>query len=232
MNTISIKTVMDKITRHPLLKDIPFDTVLDYSIDFIRIVGIPLFFQEKVEKIEIKEWRGLLPCDFYEIIQVRMLNKGQFPDGVNPAFRYSTDSFHYSDRKPLATDPTYKIQGNCIFTSIKEGTIEIAYRAIQLDDDGYPVIPDDSIFTRALEAYIKLQWFTIQFDMGKINQAIMQKAEQDYSWYVGQCQNSLRVPTIDQMESLSNVWNTLFIRSTEQPRGFLHSGAKELIKVH
>jgi hypothetical protein len=43
------------------------------------------------------------------------------------AFRASTDSFHLSEDKSNSPELTYKIQGRVIFTSIKEGTIEIAY---------------------------------------------------------------------------------------------------------
>ena len=62
-------------------------------------------------------------------------------------FRYSTDSFHLSEKEVNRQskyyvrdnpDLTYKIQGNCIFTSIENGNIEIAYEAINVDKDGYP----------------------------------------------------------------------------------------------
>ena len=48
-------------------------------------------------------------------------------------FRYTTDSFHLSEVKSRTADLTYKIQGNCIFTSpLEEGTIEIAYMRPQV----------------------------------------------------------------------------------------------------
>ena len=31
----SIKTIMSKLYRHPLLKDVPLETVVDYTIDFM-----------------------------------------------------------------------------------------------------------------------------------------------------------------------------------------------------
>jgi len=71
----------------------------------------------------------------------------------------------------------YKLQGNCIFTSIKEGTIEIAYRAIAVDEEGYPLIPDNAAFIRALELYIKKQTFTILFDLQKINANVYQNVQ-------------------------------------------------------
>jgi hypothetical protein len=74
-----------------------------------------------------------------------------------------------SEDKYESSELTYKIQGMVIYTSMKEGTIEIAYRAIAVDKDGYPLIPDKSTFTNALELYIKKKCFTIWFDLGKIN---------------------------------------------------------------
>lgn len=231
MNYTTIKTVMGRLLRHPLLKDVTIDTVLDYTVDFIKIVGISPLFQEKTSDIDIKDYRGVLPCDFYKMIQVRYIND-KCTSPVNPSFRYSTDSFHYSSRKPKMSDLTYKLQGNCIFTSIKEGKIEIAYKAMAVDGDNYPLIPDDPVFLRALEAYIKKQQFTIQHDLGKITPQILQQTNQDYAWAVGQCQSKLTIPSVDEMQSISNMWNSLIDRTYDHRQGFLHEGTQEHILTH
>lgn len=235
MNYTNIKCIMDRLTRHPLLSDIPFETVVDLAVDFIQIVGMPPEFIEKTEVIHIKNYRGELPCDFYEMIQVRLHNvdKCKWPYEKRAVFRYTTDSFHMSPNKPQRSDLTYKIQGNCIFTApIEEGDIEISYMAMPTDGDGYPLIPDNSSFVRALELYIKKQWFTIQFDLGKISGQVMQKVDQDYAWAVGQAQSDLIRPTIDQMQSITALWNTLIPRNQEHRNGFLHAGTYEHIKNH
>ena len=230
MKFVNIKVIMDRVTRHPLLQDIPFETVIDYAVDFIRIVGTPPSFMEKTADIHIKDYRGELPCDFYNMIQVRYGKK------EGRALRYSTDNFHFSEHKKHWSDRrvhdlTYKLQGNCIFTSFEEGIVEIAYQAMPMDDDGYPLIPDNSSYERALEAYIKKQWFTIQYDLGKINPQIMMKADQDYAWAVGQAQTDLIMPTIDQMQSITNMWNSLLDRR-EHATGFINQGTKEHIRIH
>ena len=228
---------MDRLTRHPLLQDIPFETVIDYAGEFMRIVGIVPSFIDKTAVIDIHNYRGQLPCDFYEMVQVRLYSTGcdGYTNGapeLRQVFRYTTDSFHMSPDKPKVSDLTYKIQGDCIFTTpLEEGQIEIAYMAIPIDEDGYPLIPDNSSYERALEAYIKKQWFTIQFDLGKITQQAMQKADQDYAWAVGQAQSSMIRPTIDQMQSLANMWNTLIPRHQDHRKGFLHEGTQEHIKT-
>lgn len=221
---------MDRLTRNELLKDLPFETVIDNAIEFIKIVGAPPSFIEKTALVEIDNYRGVLPCDFYEVIQVRTAA----PHNDHPhTFRETTDSFHLSPNKPKWSDLTYKIQGTCIFTSIEKGMIEIAYQAIGLDAEGYPLIPDNGSYSKALELYIKVQYFTTLFEQGKLSFQVLEKTEQQYNWYVGQAQTDLIRPNLDQMEAISNMWNKLLPDATQDHRhGFLHEGTKERIITH
>lgn len=226
---ISIKEILDNILDHPMLKDVSFERAVNYTVHFMRIVGCPRMFEERTALVEIENYRGLLPCDFNDIIQVRTHSSCDRKNyGV---FRHTTDSFHMSDNKQDSFDLTYKIQGNVIFTSIKEGIIEIAYNAFAVDSDGYPLIPDNSSFIRALELYIKKQHFTVLFDTGKINNAILNQTLQDYAFAVGQAQSDLVRPTIDQMESLTNSLNTLVTRVNEHRSGFVNNGTQEKIRL-
>lgn len=223
---ISIKVIMDKLLRHPMLQGLSLEAAVDYAVDFMRIVGCPAIFTEKTEVIPIECYKGLLPCDYYEMIQVR---------GNNSTFRYSTDSFHLSEDKSHAQhtrDLTYKIQGDYIFTSLKEGEIEIAYTAIETDENDFPIIPDNSKFTRALEAYIKKEWFTILFDMGQIQPAILQNTQQQYAWAVGACESEFQKLSLDKAESFFNSWRTLIVRDREHSKGFIKNGSKETLKFN
>jgi hypothetical protein len=236
--TTNIRRVADRIMRHPLLRDVPFETILDYTVDFLQIVGVPSLFEEKTALLHVENYRCMLPCDYVSMIQVRTAKK---VDGIEPnhrshiSYRYSTDSFHMSNEKPdvgrYGTDLTYKIQGCVIYTSTKDTDIEIAYNAIATDDEGYPLLPDNPSFLRALEAYVKKQQFTILFDLGKLQPAILQNAQQEYAFYVGQCQTDMIMPSIDQMESLTNLWTALIARANEHSKGFINSGSKEYLTV-
>lgn len=224
---INIKQILDNLLEHPLLQDLSFERAVNHCVDFIRIVGCPRIFSEKTVKLKVRDYRAVLPCDYHRMIQVRTCACGK-----TATFRYSTDSFHMSGDKHCGLpDLTYKIQGQVIFTSIKEGEIEIAYEAIGVDEEGYPLIPDNSSFTRALELYIKKKCFTIQFDLGKISPQVYNNVCQEYAWAVGQAQNELVKPTIDQMQAITNSWNTLIPRATSHATGFVTDGTAERLKV-
>ena len=202
------------------MQDLSLETAVDYTIDFMRIVGMPRMFTEKVVRITIDKYRALLPCDYYQTIQVRI------PGGH--ALVYSTDSFHMSNK---GNSSTYKIQGNIIYTSIESGELELAYLAISTDADGYPLLPDNSSFTRALELYIKKQWFTILFDLGKITSAVLQNTQQEYAWAVGDCQSEFNRMSIDQMEAFSNSWRTMILRDHQHSSGFIGDSSRQTLNI-
>lgn len=221
---ISIKRILDDLMAHPMLQDLTMERAINYAIDFIRIVGCPQFYEEKTAVIEIDNYRGKLPCDFYNIIGVRSKDS-------HITYNYATDTFHMSDCKH-STGNVYKIQGSVIFTSSKDTDVEIAYYAYNLDEEGYIMLPDNSSFIRALEAYIKMKQFTILFDLGKLQAGILQNAQQDYAWAVGDCQSEFNRLSIDKAESLFNSWRTLLIRNNQQREGFARLGDRQDIKTH
>lgn len=221
----NIRLILDKILKHPLLQDITLEIAVDYTIDFMRIVGMPGMFTEKISILNVINYRALLPVDFYEMNQVRIYNE------TNHTFRYSTNTFHLSENAGTSYDLTYKIQGGYIYTSKEVCDIEISYQAIETDEGGYPLIPDNSSFTRALELYIKKQWFTIQFDLGKIPQAVLHNTQQEYAWAVGDCQVEFNRMSLDKAESFYNSWKTLIIRNNEHRKGFINNGSKEILKI-
>lgn len=220
---ISIKVVLDDILEHPMLKDISLERAINHTVHFMRIVGCPNIFIEKSEIIHIENYRGLMPCDYDEIIQVRtnVDNAGNYK-----VLRHTTDNFHMSDNKQYSLEHTYKVQGNVIFTSFKEGDVEIMYRAISVDDEGFPLIPDNSSFIRALEFYIKKKCFTVLFDLGKITPGVYNNVLQEYAWAVGQAQSELVKPSLDQMQSITNSLHSLIPKSNMHSTGFINNGNK------
>ena len=228
IQTTNIRRILDRVMRHPMMRDIPFETAVEYTVDFISLMGTPALYDEKTAVIRIQDWRGQLPCDFVQMIQVRTATE----NGKGAVYRYSGHSFHLS-RSKQTTDLdslTYKIQGMVIFTSTKETELEVAYRAFAVDEDGYPLLPDNTSFLRGLENYIKLQWFTIQYDLGKIPQQVLQNTQQEYAWAAGDAQSEFSRLSLDEAQTLFNSFKTLLPRNNEHWNAFFGNGAKEIWK--
>lgn len=218
MNYISIRQILDDLLDDDMMKGLSLERAVNYTVEFIKVVGMPPIFETKVETITIEDYRGLLPCDFYEIIQVKD------PKGL--AYISSESSFLEHSEQGI---PTYFIKGNVIFTSLKDGEVKVAYRAIKTDSDGFPLIPDNGTFARALELYIQKRYFTILFNNSKISSNVLQNTQQEYAFYVGQAQSDLVRPNIDQMESIKNMWNTLIPKIHKHADGFKTVNAPEFL---
>ena len=65
---ISIKQVLDNVLVHPMLSDVTLERAISYTIDFMKIVGMPSIFMEKVTTLEIVDNMSVLPDDFFEVI--------------------------------------------------------------------------------------------------------------------------------------------------------------------
>lgn len=89
----NIRRVLDNLMEHPLLRDITLEQVVRYVIRFISLHGYPKMFQDKIENVDIKDFRGILPCDLISITQVKDLETGlclramtgTFPKGLEPS---------------------------------------------------------------------------------------------------------------------------------------------------
>ena len=275
---ISLRVIHDRITKHPLLQSITMDAIITYTIDFMRIVGVPAMFVNKVETVQADNYRVKLPCDYIELIQLK---------GRNGVYRYTTDTFHLKhhdehyactkgcngrhvrqscaacdtcphkatceyyqfdynktecitllksvtlpDKTRYGKGNTFMIQNGFIYLSNKCDIVDISYRAILVDDEGMPMIPDNSAFTRALMAYIKQEYFTILFDMNTISQQVFIQAQQDYAWAVGACTTDMNRIDLSKAESMYNLARGLLTKNDEFNETFKGSGDKVILKTH
>lgn len=224
-NWISIRVILDRILRHPLLTDLTLEAAIQYTIDFIGVMGLPATYINKVETLHIKEFKAVLPCDLVSINQVRLSDTGE-------CLRSMTSTFVNPHNPSERRENSFKTQGSVIFTSFRTGKVDISYNAIAVDSDGFPLLPNNSIFLATLELYIKKEWFTILFDMGKISPAVMQNTQQSYAFKAAQCNSEFIIPSVSEMESITNMWNQLIPRMNEFKKGFQHLGDKEYLKLH
>lgn len=214
--TINIRAILNRLLRNPLLSDLTLDVVIDYTVDFLQIVGIVSDFEEKNETFTIVNYRTLLPPNLYEINQVR---------DSEGYYRYSTASFNLSVNRD-DRDKTFYIQNNFIYVSKKEGEIEISYQAIMVDNEGLPLLPSNSNFLRALEGYIKKERFSVLYDSGKIADKVMFKAEQDYAWAVGSYETDAQKLSLSKAESFFNQYRSLIVHKNDFHDGFNLNGSK------
>jgi len=213
---ISLKEIINRVhlVGGDVVNNVTEDDVITYTIELMGIVGVPALFQHKIEKLEIKNYKALLPCDFVEEEGIKCCNQH---------FNASTEMFDV--RKSKTNVPTYKIQGDYIITSIEKGYIQLAYTAIKTDEDGYPMIIDDQSFIRALVSYIVYKKVYTNYINGRIpSENIMERVERDYEFNIAQASQKLVQPTVDEFNNITRMMNSFIFRVNSRKEGFANIG--------
>lgn len=240
----NIRRVLDDLVEHPLLKNLTLEQVIRHTLRFISLHGYPCLYQDKIEEVEIKDFRGLLPCDLVSIIQVKDLDTGICLRAMTDNFTRGLEPKPREDRRPkdllnnvqheyipprnvCVEEMSFKTQGRVIFTSFPVGRIEVAYRAIPVDEDGFPLLIDNETYLNALEAYIKVKVFTVKFDTNNISAGVLSNAQTEYAWAAHLLQSEMTTPSVSEMESITRYLNTLIKPVTHFDNGFKNLGDRE-----
>lgn len=124
----------------------------------------------------------------------------------------------------------YKVQGEYIFTDFKDGYVEVSYTGYPLDTEGFPMIPEDPKYLKALEFYIisNLDWKNWRKNPTNQNRAIMLDSEQKADWYIGAARTKSHIPSIDKMESIKNQWLRSIPKINEHSNNFKSMNSPEV----
>lgn len=271
----TMRRVLDNLLDHPLLQDVTLEQAVRYVIRFISLHGYSKFYHDKIDFVDIEDFRGVLPCDLISITQVRDLATNiclrSMTDSFVPGMRPKPDekdlvmgydhvdlnnnikpinpehphhpmqpmppippvgNLYIPPSRMITEELTFKTQGRCIYTSFPHGRVEISYRAIPVDEDGFPLIIDNETYLAALEAYIKKQVFTVKFDTGKIAPAILQNAQRDYAVLAAELRSEFTTPSPSEMESYTRMYTSLIPRMREFDKAFKNVGDREYLRKH
>ena len=61
MKYISVRQILDDLLADDMMRGLSLERAVNYAAEFMQVVGMPPEFENKVEKVEIENWRGKLP---------------------------------------------------------------------------------------------------------------------------------------------------------------------------
>lgn len=126
-------------------------------------------------------------------------------------------------------DLTYVINGSYINTNQRDGYIMMAYQAVPVDVDGYPLVPDDDSFLEALYWYIVMKLYYPEWKQGTIRDAVYYDARRSWNFFCKQAYGNAIMPNTDQLESIKNDWLRLKPELNQWSTGFSTLGQREQI---
>jgi hypothetical protein len=205
--------------------------------------------------LKIKNYRAKLPCDFHKLIQMSVngytvlnttdtfhylmngdccdidtndsKNLDIYKDNFNNTFSPNSKDLQKSN---YSSKITYDINNEYITLSVKEGDLCISYLAFPVDEEGYPLIPDDIKYKQAVKYYLMSKIFYRMWINDDIKKDKYEDAEKNWLWYVGAAQNSASMPNIDKMESLKNQMIRLIPKNDQHKTFFKSLASRERLK--
>ena len=235
---ISCYRIFEKVHQDYGFKDkLNWITALEWIGDAIDRVGTGFALIDKVTgmdpltpTIKIENYRGELPCDCHEVISCREYC-------YKIPMRYSSDTYHrnpYNDRSPDFTsnsDLTYILNNNYIFTSFDIGEVEMAYKAFPVDEKGFPLIPDDHKFIRAVTAYVAEKIAFNLWTRGELADKVYMEIKQERLWAIPAARTKADMLSLDQMETFKNSLLRTIPKTNEWNAGWLYLGQGEERKI-
>jgi hypothetical protein len=227
--TVSINEVLKRVTRLFPNYTINFADAVSDIADGLAHIGAPLQYVDATEKVVISNYKGELPCNIAYIIQVK-------DDETQAPYRYASNTFHseyhITDSPDFFVESgyTYTVSKNHIQTNQEDTVIRIAYQGYPVDDNGFPLIPDDVSYVEALVYYISEK---IAFELlikDKIRDNVYQRISDKKDWYMGQAGTTGTIPSPDQMESISNQWVRMISRPLAQGSFYIDNNLPETFR--
>lgn len=232
--TISLKEIMWKVMRNPLVSEmITYEDAGEFALEAIRLLGAPLALIDKTSKhITVEAHKAALPENIIQLKGIRKIqNKDDYEDCPIP-LTYSTNTFHSSENCELKDiecpeEYTYTVNKGIVFSSFSEGYIQVAYKTLPLDDEGFPLVQDDQDTKLAIEYYILYRFLEPLWLIGKITDKAFAYINQKKCWYMSAASTSLKIQSMDHVEAIMNVVNRLIINTNAHKNSFKGAGTKE-----
>jgi hypothetical protein len=126
---------------------------------------------------------------------------------------------------------TYRINATVIETNFEDGFVEMVYNGFVTDCNGFPMIPDDIKFEKAVEAYLIERIDYKKWRRGELSDKVYRKSDQERDWYIAAARSKGNLPSLDKMESWKNAMLRSIIRPNQHSTNFRNLSVQERRKV-
>lgn len=133
------------------------------------------------------------------------------------------DSTMFSNELQYTTKPGY------INTCMPRGFVKISYYAIYTDEDSMPMIPDLESYKECLYWYITMKLMYPKKLKGQISQGDYYDIRNSYNFYRKQAYAEAMMPTVDDLETISNIYTKLYPEINDHNVFFSTSGDEQNI---
>lgn len=249
----TVDRILEKV-RNEGFEEVYRDDIMEWMWDVVGYLGIVQALQDKVVEVEFDNYRFNSPNDLYEINGIRekvtqcglrrstdlfhtlnhvdnIAEPTRF-DGitvnVTPTGTGESTAFITAPNQPLnMTQMIYLERDLLIYLGFKQGTIQMSYKAFPVDDAGFPMIPDDAKYIRAVVDYICMKIAKRLMLRDQLSERKYIILETNYYFSAGAARTKAHIPDMDLMEAIKNRSLRLIPTITEHRSSFRFTGESE-----
>lgn len=156
--------------------------------------------EDKSQIIKVIDYRAKLPCDIemlqgitYKCRQLKRTGK----------ITHKSRCCNKINHLPFCIENSYSLNPNYIHLSFKEGEIEVFYLGLPVDNEGFPLIPDNYNVKEAVSWYILMKMCLRGFKHPVVN---FEMAEAHWRVYHPRAENECSSPDIDSYDLFKRTW--------------------------
>lgn len=228
----SVKTILAKLYRDlGINSEINENNTIEWVNEALLKIGAYAQFNEISKCLELKDGKACLPNGFYRLVDIMYDNQPLAWATNTMANNYQCEGCRIPQ---CCTKYTFYINDSYIITNIDTSTADcsidkvcIIYLGIPVDDDGYPMVPDDVYFHEACAKYVTYMLDYQDWRKGQLPDKVLQKSEQDWLFYVNSARGAANMPSLHQLENLKNVMVRLIPKQNEYGKFFINNPNQE-----
>lgn len=214
-NNISSKYILAKIYRDLGLDD------SNYILDMIEWFGEALDFIGAASQLELKneiltisDFKAPIPVNFVILNQLKLKKDDDWRlISYNPSNFFSI--YDNSDNLTIRTEESFSINPNFFVFTEETGEVLVSYEAIQTDEEGFPLVPDNQYFKDALFWYCYKKMM-LRGHKPKVAELNYEYADSKWRFYCTAARNQANYPDISMYQRFAEVWNGILPSNLDQ----------------
>ena len=219
---ISVKTIIAKLYRDLRIKEEEnFTDIIEWCAEALDFIHVYPQYTNKSATVTIKNYKAELPCDYIamDVLEYNGNNirysTNSFGPQENGGSGYYLTPYSYNQKKienAVFVDPTMigyfyngdsvKLENGYIKSSFKEGIINIRYIAMVMDEEGYPMVPDNVSFKEALYWYCTYKYLYPKALNAEISGQFYNDAYTKWQYYCNQAGAEAIMPDLSTLENI------------------------------
>ena len=199
---VSVKRVVANVIRNLDIQDASknFYTFVEWAFEAERKIGSYKTFIKKKATINVVNKQASMPNDFLSLIDVKKSG-----DASNSTYLSQSSATFPSDVDK--SNSFYLTEDTINLSNSDTSSLDIAYYAVDTDDEGFPTIADGH--EDAVSAYLMFKYKSRDYYNGKLARNIYVDLQSNWQRLCAQCRGNDNMPTPIEMKKAASIWNTL-----------------------